>query len=157
MEPEGLVKRMADGAASGAMILLSLAACVVLGAQLHVASIEKPLFNAQLNYSAQRLTAVRNTQQQTDEAIKTRDEQIKLSAELEVKYAALLTDLLELAKTDPDARALVVKWKMQQQGQPPLTESRPASSGSEQKAPKANPAPSNPSDKLKTPFSPSAP
>ena len=41
----------------------------------------------------------------------------KAMSEMEAKYAALLSELIELAKVDADARAITQKWKIQQQGQ----------------------------------------
>jgi hypothetical protein len=100
---------------------LSLAALFYLGAQLRVAAIEKPILEAQLNTSAQRLTSTKAAQVQAEEALQKREEQIKALAEMEGKYAALLTDLIDLAKTDNDARAITQKWKIQQQGQATTT------------------------------------
>jgi hypothetical protein len=106
---------------------LALAGCVVLGTQLRVARIERPLLDAQLNYAAQRLTATKAAKTQVDEAILAREGQVKRAAELEAKYSALLSELLELAKVDPDAKAVVVKWKIQQQGQSETAVAKPES------------------------------
>ena len=102
--------------------LWMVAGLVMLSGQLGVALIERPYSTAQLNYAAQRLTAVKTTQTQTDEAIEKREQQIKRASALETQYAALLTDLIEIAKVDPDARMITQKWKIQQQGQSPAQE-----------------------------------
>jgi len=154
--------RSVDWSSTLALTLIALSGAWVLGTQLRLAAIEKPLLEAQLNYSAQRLTATKTTQLQTTEALKNREEQIKQAGELETKYAALLTDLIELAKVDADARALVQKWKIQQQGGASSgTETRPEPSGAEQRSSKQSQAPaaapaSTPASKLKTPFVPGA-
>jgi len=102
--------------------LLILSVVIVLGAQLRIALIEKPQCTALLNAAAQKLTAVRSAQLQTDEAIEKREQQIKRSGAMETQYAALLTELLELSKVDPDAKLIVQKWKIQQQGAPQADE-----------------------------------
>jgi len=94
-----------------------LAGLIVIGGQLGVALVEKSFCESQLNYAARRLTAVKTTQTQTEEAIEKREQQIKRASALETQYAALLTDLIEIAKVDPDARVITQKWKIQQQGQ----------------------------------------
>lgn len=107
-----------DKGISIAIAALALAAVLFIGAQLRVAAIEKPMLEAQLNASAQRLTATKAAQVQAEEALQKREEQVKALSETEAKYAAFLTELLELAKTDPDAKAITQKWKIQQQGAP---------------------------------------
>lgn len=107
-----------DKGLSVALAALALAGIFVVGAQIRVASIEKPALEAQLNAAAQRLTSTKAAEVQADEAIQKREEQLKTLAETESKYAALLTELIELSKTDADARAITQKWKIQQQGQP---------------------------------------
>lgn len=99
------------------LAVIGLAIILFVSAQLRVVGIEKPMLEAQLNASAQRLTATKAAQIQAEEALLKREEQVKALAETEAKYAALLTELIELAKVDPDARAITQKWKIQQQGQ----------------------------------------
>ncbi len=105
--------------------VLSLAGCVVLGTQLRIATIERPQLDSQLNYAAQRLTSTKTAKKQADETIAAREGQLKRAAEMEAKYSAILSELLELAKVDPDAKSIVGKWKIQQQGQPEAVVSRP--------------------------------
>ncbi|RFC46187.1 MAG: hypothetical protein DVB28_000191 [Verrucomicrobia bacterium] len=112
-----------DKGQSLALAGIALVAVLFFGTQLRVGALEKPMLEAQLNYSAQRLTATKSAQTQADESLKKRDEQMKALSETEAKYAALLTELIELAKTDVDARAITQKWKIQQQGQAGAAES----------------------------------
>ena len=107
-----------DKGLSIAVAAFALAGIFLVGAQIRVASIEKPALEAQLNAAAQRLTSTKAAEVQADEAIQKREEQLKTLTETESKYAALLTELIELSKTDADARAITQKWKIQQQGQP---------------------------------------
>lgn len=106
-----------DKALSITLAVIGLAIVLFISAQLRVVAIERPMLEAQLNASAQRLTATKAAQVQADEALQKREEQVKALAETEAKYAALLTELIELARLDPDARAITQKWKIQQQGQ----------------------------------------
>lgn len=106
-----------DKGLSLAVLFLAVAGVFLVGAQIRVASIERPALEAQLSAAAQRLTSTKTAEVQADEAIQKREEQLKALSETEAKYAALLTELIELAKTDADARAITQKWKIQQQGQ----------------------------------------
>ena len=96
--------------------LLLFAGIVVSGTQWRVASIENSVLDAQRTIAAKRLAQIQATQTQTNEALKSRELQIESEGELKSKYAALLTDLVELAAVDVDARAITQKWKIQQQG-----------------------------------------
>ncbi len=129
-ETDAGASRSVGGLDIGALnvTLWVVAGLIVLGGQLGVALIEKPYSAAQLNYSAQKLTNLKATQTQTDEAIEKREQQIKRAAGMETQYAALLTDLIEIAKVDPDARMITQKWKIQQQGQsqPQETAAKPS-------------------------------
>lgn len=129
----GLFEKSEAGMLALCMGLLNLAALIVLGGQLKVKLMERPYFQSQLNYAAQRLTNVKATQVETEQAIEKRDQQIKRSGALEGQYAALLTELLELAKTDLDARAITQKWKIQQQGAPRADELPPGATASDPK------------------------
>jgi hypothetical protein len=105
---------------------------------LRVALSEKPILEKQAVLSAQALTEVKALQGQADEAIAKREEQLKLASQTETQYAALLTELLDLAKVDPDARTITNKWKIQQQGA--SQEAPPATDAGKQAAPpKAKP------------------
>lgn len=93
--------------------LLALWAVVFTGGQLRVVSIDARVQEGQLTAAAERLTAVREAREQTDLALSGREKQLLASAQQETRYAALLTELLELAKADPDARLITQKWKIQ--------------------------------------------
>ncbi len=105
-----------------ALALWVLAGLIVIGGQLGVALLEKSLCESQLNFAARKLTTLKTTHTQTEEALEKREQQIKRASALETQYAALLTDLIEIAKVDPDARLITQKWKIQQQGQSPAPE-----------------------------------
>lgn len=93
--------------------VLAVAGVVLVGAQLRWVSNEKAIMDRQLSMLADRSNAAKNAKKEAEELVQRREEQIKLAKETEVKYAALLSDLLELSKTDPDARQITLKWKIQ--------------------------------------------
>ena len=95
------------------MGVLALSAIVLLGGQMKTVSFEKSVLEKQLVGLAERVTASKAARKQLDEAFEQREQQVKRAAATEALYAGLLTDLLELAKVDPDARLVVQKWKIQ--------------------------------------------
>jgi hypothetical protein len=60
-----------------------------------------------------RLRDIKISLQKTEEALQRRDLQLRKAEETESFYAGLLTELVELAKVDPAANAIVQKWKIQ--------------------------------------------
>ena len=92
---------------------LALAALIFLGAQTRMVLMERPILEGQNSVLTQRLSTMKATESQTDDALKIREEQIKRAQDTETRYAAMLTELLELSKVDPDARAITQKWKIQ--------------------------------------------
>jgi hypothetical protein len=59
-------------------------------------------------------TALRDGKAQLTDAYRTREPVVKQSAELQKKLQDLVLDLLLLAKTDEDAKAIVGKYNIQQ-------------------------------------------
>ena len=112
--------------------VLAMAAAVLVGTQLRWVSSEKGMLERQLSTLADRSTAAKNAKKQLEEVVQQREAQIKLAMETETKYAALLTELLELAKTDLDAQQITQKWKIQ--GAPSVPQAAPTGAA-EPKAP----------------------
>ncbi len=132
-------------ASSTTLSLLAFSGLIFVGTQLRVGSIEKPQVEAFHNYAAQRLINLKAAQAQADEALQKREEQIAHAADLEKVYAALLTELLEVASVDSSAKAITQKWKIQQQGEPTVA---PLASTASVEKPK--PVPANlPASKVK--------
>jgi hypothetical protein len=77
-------------------------------------------------------TALREGKAQLADMYRNREPVVKQSAEIQKKLQDLILDLLLLSKTDPEAKAIVDKFQIQQQG--------PAS-GAETPAPAPAPAP----------------
>jgi F0F1-type ATP synthase membrane subunit b/b' len=96
--------------------VLAMAGAVLVGTQLRWVSSEKAMVERQLSTLADRSTAAKTAKKQAEDLLHQREEQIKRAGETEAKYAALLTDLLELSKTDLDAQQITQKWKIQGAG-----------------------------------------
>jgi Tfp pilus assembly protein PilN len=92
---------------------LAVAAFVFVFAEMSVAIDERAILKGQIAGMGQRLKDVKVILQKVEEAMGKRDQQLKKADETEAVYAALLTDLIELANVDPTARAIVQKWKIQ--------------------------------------------
>jgi hypothetical protein len=101
---------------AAAAITLTLAALVFVTTELRVTLLERELLEGQHGVFAQRVTSLKTAVVQMDADIQSREEQIKKASATEAKYAAFLTDLLELSKLDPEARAVTQKWKIQSSG-----------------------------------------
>jgi hypothetical protein len=115
------------------LALLALSALTVLGALLQSLKIEKISSAQQLTLMAERVTALKTASEQAGEAIAHSEPQIRRAAEIETQYVNLFTELLELAKIDPDARSVTQKWKIKASGesntpqvQAEFSESQPA-------------------------------
>lgn len=96
--------------------LVALSGTVLLAGHLRSVSLERSLLEKQLVLLAERVTASKTARKQVDDAFEQREQQVKRVAKTEAQYAGLLTDLLELAKVDADARVVVQKWKIQASG-----------------------------------------
>ena len=96
--------------------VLAMAGAVLVGTQVRWLSSEKGITERQLSMLAERSTAAKNAKKQVEDLLQQREEQIKRAGETETKYAALLSELLELSKTDPDAQQITQKWKIQGAG-----------------------------------------
>ena len=128
--------------------VLALSGIVLVGGYAKTMSVEKSLLEKQLVVLADRVSAVKAARKQVDEAFEQREQQVRRAAATEAQYAGLLTDLLELAKVDPDARLVVQKWKIQSSGD---SQAAPAEGASKQtvaptdaRSPKPAPASSVP-------------
>jgi regulator of protease activity HflC (stomatin/prohibitin superfamily) len=97
--------------------VLALTGVVLVAVQIKSLSFERGILEKQLVALAERVTASKLARKQVDEAFEQREQQIKRASATEAQYAGLLTDLLELSKTDPEARLVTQKWKIQASGE----------------------------------------
>jgi len=99
------------------LALLALSALAVLGALLQSMKVEKLSLAQQRGFMADKVTALKAASDQVGEVITHSEPQIKRASEVETQYVNLFTELLELAKTDADARSVTQKWKIKASGE----------------------------------------
>jgi predicted membrane metal-binding protein len=92
---------------------ISLAWLVFFAAQIRILSLETAIFEEQHKALTQQVESAKTTEVHTDEALQKRESQIRKSQASEIRYTNFFNDLIELSKVDPDARVLVLKWKIQ--------------------------------------------
>lgn len=126
--------------------VLALSGIVLLAGHMKSGSLDRILLEKQLATLADRVLASKAARKQVDEAFEQREQQLKRASVTEAQYAGLLTDLLELAKVDLDARAVVQKWKIQSSSdpQPAPLESLPKQAAPAQETRAAKPQPGAP-------------
>jgi len=80
------------------------------------------LFVWQLKNISQQREALQGSKQKLEDAAQSNlpklDEQVNKSKQIQTGLEKLVLDLIELAKTDPDAKAIVAKYNIQQQAPP---------------------------------------
>ncbi len=92
---------------------LAVGALVFLFAEMRVALCDRAILKGQIGQMGRRLRDIKVSLQKTEEAAQRRDHQLKKVEGIEAFYAGLLTELIELAKVDPAAHAIVQKWRIQ--------------------------------------------
>ncbi|NBV84710.1 MAG: hypothetical protein EBS01_00235 [Verrucomicrobia bacterium] len=92
---------------------ISLAWLVYFAAQLRILSLETAMLEEQQKTLTKQIEAATATETHTDEVLQKRELQIRHSQESEMRYTNFFNELIELSKIDPDARVLVLKWKIQ--------------------------------------------
>ena len=92
---------------------IALAWLVFFAAQIRVLSLEGAILEEQHKTLTQQVASAQTTEAHTEEALQKREAQIRQSQESEGRYTNFFNELIELSKVDPDARVLVMKWKIQ--------------------------------------------
>ncbi len=137
---------------------LAFSALVFLLGQMRTGALEKGMLRSQLAAYARKGEELENTLQEAQRAVESREKQIKKAEADESRYAALLDDLMELSREDPEARLITLKWRMQSrnsspqgasseapENEPPVAELKTAPLGSRSGlTPKAPPLRKNP-------------
>ena len=123
------------------LTLLALAAAVFLATQIGAVKRGAKTINWQLGTTEKQIASTTEAQQQFVEAITKREELVKQSGKVQEQYTALLNDVIELAKTDDDAKKIVTKWGIQRQAPPSGTAGAAPSSDAKPDVKKESPAP----------------
>lgn len=93
--------------------LLAVAAAIFLGAQVGAVNQGSRTMKWQLENLDKQNANLKEAQKQVAASILARDELVKQSGQVQQQYTAVFTDLLDLAKNDPDAAKIVNKYKIQ--------------------------------------------
>ena len=109
--------------------MIALSGMIFLGTHIRVAYVEKQVIKAQLAKLAEGVNSVRTVRAQLNDALGQRKQQVATASENEKQYAALFTELLNLAKVDPDAKAVTTKWKIQTEEPSEVSSAPTTSSG----------------------------
>lgn len=95
-----------------AIAILGAAASVFLACQVHLNSLERERIQAGYDEARRTANTVAISLKQAEEAFQKRETYIQKVYADEARFTAFLDGLLELSKTDPDARGLVNRHKV---------------------------------------------
>jgi flagellar biosynthesis/type III secretory pathway M-ring protein FliF/YscJ len=93
--------------------LLSLSIAIFIASQIGAANRVKDTMNWQLESLEKQSAQLKDAKKQFEVLLTKRDDQVKQAATIQQQYQALLNDVLELSKSDPDAAKIVEKYKVQ--------------------------------------------
>lgn len=96
-------------------LLLGCAFCLFLFAQVSNLGQASSSMKWQANNLDRQILAMTESEANFAELIRQRETIVQQSQQVQSQYTNLLTDLLELAKTDADAMAVVQKFNIQRQ------------------------------------------
>lgn len=145
MYPPGQNSR--SGFLEWSVAVLGAAAAVFFASQVHLNTLDKERLEASSEEARLTVAKLTGTAKQWEEAYQKREIYLQKIEAQEAQHAAFLNGLLELSKTDPDARALVYRHKVGGEvvlpdvGHPKTPTPAPA----QQKGPEPVPAKSKPS------------
>lgn len=92
--------------------ILGAAAAVFLASQVHLNLLDKDRLQADYEEARKNVAVLAGSAKQAEEAFQKREIYLQKMEAQEARHAAFLNGLLELSKTDPDARSLVYRHKV---------------------------------------------
>ena len=108
------------------LLLLGFAFCLFLFAQISNLGQAAVNMKWQASNLDRQILGLTESEARFAELIKQRETVVQQSQQVQSQYTSLLTDLLELAKSDTDAAAVVQKYNIQRQkSAPPASEKAP--------------------------------
>lgn len=110
MYPPGQSSR--SGLLGWAVAVLGATAAVFLASQVHLNLLEKERLQSGYEDARRVANSLGAAVKQAEEAFQKRQIYLQKVEAQEARHAAFLDGLLELSKTDPDARALVVRHRV---------------------------------------------
>lgn len=136
-----------SGLLEWAVAILGGAACVYLASQVHINLLEQGRIQEGYDEVRRTVASLSGSVKQAEEAYQKREMYLQKIEAQETRQAAFLNGLLELSKTDPDARTLVHRHKVGGETAPsePTSAARPAATSLQ-----ASRTPEQPSPKSKS-------
>ncbi len=110
MYPSGQNNR--SGLLEWSVAVLGAAAAVFLASQVHLSLLDKERLQADYEEARRNVAVLVGSTKQGEEAFQKREIYLQKIEAQEARHAAFLSGLLELSKTDPDARSLVFRHKV---------------------------------------------
>jgi hypothetical protein len=92
--------------------ILGAAAAVFLASQVHLNVLDKERLQADYEEARKNVAVLAGSAKQAEEAFQKREIYLQNLEAQEARHTAFLNGLLELSKTDPDARSLVYRHKV---------------------------------------------
>jgi flagellar biosynthesis/type III secretory pathway M-ring protein FliF/YscJ len=105
------------------LALIAFAFAVFLFAQISSLGQNARSMKWQAENLDRQITSLADSEKNLTELVKQRESLVQQSQQVQARYTELLSDLINLADTDPDARAVVDKYKIQRQQNAPASES----------------------------------
>ena len=97
------------------LALLALAFAIFLFAQISSLGQNGRSMTWQTENLNRQIGSLLESEKNLGNLIKQRESLVEQSQQVQARYTEMLTDLIKLAETDPDARAVVEKYKIQRQ------------------------------------------
>ena len=104
------------------LALLSAAFCIFLFSQISNLGQNASSMRWQSENLNRQIESLTGAEKNAQELIKQREATVQQTQQMQERYTSLLTDILQLAETDPDAKNVVEKYKIARQ----KTDSAPA-------------------------------
>jgi len=95
--------------------LLALAFSIFLFAQISANGQASRSMNWRHNTMDRQLVSIVDSEKRFEELIKQRETLVQQAQQVQTSYTEMLNDLLKLAETDKDAKAVVEKYRIQRQ------------------------------------------
>ena len=104
------------------LALLSAAFCIFIFSQISNLGQNASSMKWQSENLNRQIQSLTGAEKNAQELIKQREATVQQTQQMQERYTSLLTDILQLADTDPDAKSVVEKYKIARQ----KTDSAPA-------------------------------
>ena len=105
------------------LALIALAFAVFLFAQISSLGQNARSMKWQAENLDRQIISLADSEKNLTELVKQRESLVQQSQQVQARYTELLSDLINLADSDPDARAVVDKYKIQRQQNASASES----------------------------------